>query len=129
MPLDRPQDMNWPKYYQKNRELDLIKDFVDYLIYSCSLNTPIYVEADPIDKPGVVRFDDWIGGLEIRDLYGYIITFAETKGIAIVSGSGNYMIQRYADAKQLAIGKSNHYVTNPKKMMEKCTEDFFGLKL
>ena len=121
--------MNWPKFYQKNRELELVKDFVEYLIYNCSLNVPIYVESDPIDKPGVVRFDDWIGGLEIRDLYGYIITFAETKGIAIVSGSGNYMIQRYSDAKQLAIGKSNHYVAEPKKMMEKCTEDFFGLKL
>ncbi|NHZ86124.1 MAG: hypothetical protein GWP19_09610 [Planctomycetia bacterium] len=121
--------MNWPKFYIKNSELDLIKDFVDYLIYDCSLNVPIYVEIDPGDKPGAVKFSDWISGLEIRDLYGYIVTFAETKGIAIVSGSGNYMIQRYSDAKQLAVGKSNHYTTEPKKMMEKCAEEFFGLKL
>lgn len=105
--------MNWRKIYEKYKDTELMKEFMKYI------------------DDGTVRWKDLIyrKTINIKDIWGYLIVFAETKGYKLLLSYNHCLISELVGSKVFA----NSYETGESQLKDSeqailwCTNKFFEI--
>ncbi len=126
MAKEKGEEMTWKEIYNKYKDTELMKEFYFYWYQ--------FQKYDELQKMlGQIKAKEYAeihGGLSIKDIWGYLIVFAETKGWYLEYG--NIMGEKYlVSVHNINVRKNGYIYDQVEKNLEQamlwCADKFFEI--